>query len=211
MTVFDCDGTQLGDSHDVRVAPVDHVSLVWTTYFESPMYQVSDREMAFLTGADVDASQGPLDLSVALWERGTAPKRLVDSSLSISTPIGSPVAWDELRIEDADPGTFEIEVTIGEERTSVPLVLTDHADLVAAINPPTVIHPMQEAIVCFAATYESREIPNAIWKWVVDGVQDPFRHAYGCRSLYTTSTSGTVVVTASAGGQSASVTLAIQP
>lgn len=208
LTVFDCDGTQLGDPREVRAVAVDHASLAWTAFSDTP---VIDGPVAFMTGADIDASQGALELSVALWEGGIPAKRLVDASMTIAAALGSVTRWDGLRIESGAPGTYEVEVTAGELHTSLPLVLTDHVDVVAAINPPSVIHPMQEVLVCFSATYQGREIPNALWRWVVDGVPDPGRHPFGCRAIFTTSTSGTVVVTADAGGRSATVTLAVQP
>jgi hypothetical protein len=100
-------------------------------------------------------------------------------------------------------------VTAGDKpAANLDVVVVDHADALAPIQPaPTTIAPNNTAQVCFAATSSGRFIVGLSWTFQVDGVAKA--GSLNCVDVSTTKTSGTVSVMASAGGQQASVSLAV--
>lgn len=204
LEMLDCDGRILVPSFDLNVAAADRIALWPYGGFDRPP-----------VGANVAFAEGTDEIAVALFSAGAQPIRLVDSSMQIAmadTQLSSEQrSWEHMSLPDLAPGAYEVDVNAIGRRVTLPLVITDHADALEAIDPPTTIAPMTSATLCFSPRFEGRHVAGFPYKFVIDGEQSPSNSTINCRAVHTTKTSGTLVVTASAGGQSTTVTMTVQP
>jgi hypothetical protein len=205
LEALDCDGAVLVPSFDVNVAAADRIALWPYLEFDQPP-----------AGADVAFAAGTQEIGVALWSAGAQPGRLVDSSMQIRAAAGAPFSseqrsWEQLFLSGAGPGVYDVDVTAAGMHVTLPLVITDHADALEAIAPPATIAPATSVTLCFSPRFEGRHVTGFLWKFAIDGVEGPDHGPINCRAVYTAKTSGTLVVTASAGGQSTTVTMTVQP
>jgi hypothetical protein len=205
LEILDCDDAVLVPSVDVDVAAVDRIALWPYHQFDTPPLRA---DVAFAVGAPT--------IGVALWSPGAQPTRLIDSSMQIAMAAGAPLSgeqrsWEQLYVPDAGPGVYDVDVTAAGMHVTLPLVITDHADALAAIDPPATIAPATSVTLCFSPTFQGRHVAGFSWTYVIDGVEDAGHGPINCRGVYTAKTSGTLVVTASAGGQSTTVTMTVQP
>lgn len=107
--------------------------------------------------------------------------RLVDSSLTFASPIGAPLQWDSVQFSSVTPGTYEATVNAAGTSTNVPIVVIDHADALAAIDPPPTISSGIAAAVCFAATFQSMYVSGLDWTYQIDGLTTaPARYMSNC-------------------------------
>lgn len=144
--------------------------------------------------------------------RGTIGIRLgeIDTSMQVDLPGGQRVAWDEIEVGTA-LGTQTLTVTAGDQPAmQFPVTVVDTADAIAALMPPASVTAGTPAMVCFEALNASRSIVGAPWSFMVDGVRaEAELLQVNCAAVSTMKSSGTVVVTASAAGASASVSLPV--
>lgn len=163
-------------------------------------------------GAAVAWAPGATDIAVALYGTvGTsAHERLVDESMTLALPGAHQTAWDTLRVENAVPGTSTLTVTAGDKPpASMDIVVTADADAVAAFDAPTGVAPSQPSQVCFEATAGTRAILGLAWTFTVDGAPADTGLSPNCVMVKTAKTTGSVSITASAGGKMATLVLPV--
>ena len=144
---------------------------------------------------------------------GPVSERIIDTSMELTLAGSTRRAWDMLRI-DLPVGAYPLAVTAGDKPTNnLEVVVVDHADsLVPFANQPTTIAPNTSRNLCFEALAGTRYIVGLTWTFDVDG--EVFTHGEGslsrnCINVSTDKLSGTVAISASAGGQSASLQLTV--
>ncbi len=197
------DGTDpslLFDRKLVGAGAVDEIDLVPTSLEVIP------------DGAAVAWAPGATEIAVALYGSvGTSShERLVDESMTLDLPGSHQTAWDTLRIENAVPGTTTLMVTAGDKPpAAMDIVVTPNADAVAPFDAPTGVAPSTPAQVCFTATTGTRAILGLLWKFTVDGAPGDSGLSPNCVMVKTAKTTGTVSITASAGGQTATLELPV--
>jgi hypothetical protein len=164
LRILDASDGTLFDRKELTGAAVDAIALVATDWEVIPdgaqlAWAAGDQRIGVaLTGAVQEAS-------------GPAEERIVDTSMQLALDGAEQSAWDELHLPAAAAGTYTIRVTAGDRpAASVPLVVVDHADAVAAMSPPAGIAPNGETEVCFEATSGGRYVVGMAWSYVVDGV-----------------------------------------
>jgi len=190
---------RLMDAIELTAAPVNEIDLVPLGFEKVP------------ANTPVAWAPGIRDVGVALY--GNDKERLIDTSMQIMFAGAERVEWDTLRI-DARAGSYKIAVTAGDKpTTAVDFIVVDHADSIAAeADAPTSIAPNVPTNVCFQAMSADRYVAGLTWTFSVDGQQtiqgdDTWRR--NCIAVSTRQETGSVSVTASAGGQSVTVALAI--
>ena len=194
------DPSLLFDRKLVGAGAIDEIDLVPTSLEVVP------------DGTPVAWAPGATEIAVALYGTvGTSThERLVDESMALSLPGSHQIAWDTLRIEDAVPGTSTLTVTAGDKPpASMDIVVTANADAVAPFDAPTGVAPNTPAEVCFTATTGTRTLLGLLWKFTVDGGPGEFGLSPNCVMVKTTKTTGTVSITAAAGGQTATLELPV--
>jgi hypothetical protein len=199
------DGT-LFDRKQLTGASIDTIALVPADFESIPV------------GSELVWATGDQELGIALYGQvqespGPQSERVVDDSMQASLAGAERTAWDTLHLPSATVGSHAISVTAGDKPTAtIDLAVVDHADALVALSPPATIKPNTSTSVCFAANSQSRYIVGLAWSFSIDGQTET--HGAGsfdrnCISASTTKTSGTVAIQATAGGQSALVTLAV--
>jgi hypothetical protein len=199
------DGT-LFDRKELTGAAVDTIELLATDLEAVP------------AGAALAWAAGDQVLGVALYGQvqesgGPTRERLIDTSMQLALANGVRTGWDTLHVPNAVAGTHTVTVAAGDKpATNLDFVVVDHADSVSAMQPPATIAAGGSAQVCFAATASGRTVVGLTWTFLVDGTP----HTQGadtlernCIMVATQKTTGTVAIQASAGGQSASLALAV--
>lgn len=203
LRILDSDGF-LMDRKQLTGAALESMELVSADYESVPAtrqlaFNIGKREIGIALYGDVQHSSGPVS------------ERLVDTSMELDLAGAARRAWDTLEIDHA-PGTYPLAVTAGDKPTNtLDLVVVDHADSVAVQpNQTMTITPNQSRSICFEALAGTRYIAGLSWTFNVDGVSETQGDGTllrNCVSVSTTKTSGTVAVQATAGGQSAAITL----
>ena len=161
---------------------------------------------------------GTRKVAVALYgdvqtSTGRSTERLVDTAMQLSFAGAQRTAWDTLQI-DAQVGSYLIGVTAGDKpAAALDFVVVDHADSVAVQqNAPSTIAPNTSTTVCFSALTAGRYVAGLTWTYSVDGAQTIKGDGTAERNCVTVSTqkaSGTVSVSAAAGGQSTAMALTV--
>lgn len=205
LRILDADGL-LMDRKELAGAALSRMDLVandYETISEGSLiaFAVGERELGVALYGDVQHSSGPVS------------ERIVDTSMVLALAGAEKIAWDTLRI-NAAVGTYALDVTAGDKPVNtLDVVVVDHADSVTALaNAPSTIMPNGSASVCFEAKAAGRHIIGLEWSFDVDGttkVQGESAVNRNCVSVTTTKTTGSVAVQATAGGQSASVSLTV--
>jgi len=166
-------------------------------------------------GEDVVFAAGRVTFSFALWGQvqessGPTEERLVDTSLTAQLANSLHSAWDTLELDGAASGGYAVDVAAGDlVARTMPVTVVDAPDAMSADDPPTTVPPADanDAFACFSATNAGRYVAGLEWTFTIDGV--PQIQQTNCVSVVTAKTSGTVTVVASAGGQSATIQLAV--
>jgi len=136
-------------------------------------------------------------------------QRLVDDSMQLAMPTGERIAWDQMYPADETVGTYSLSVPAGDRpATSFDVVIVDHADAVAAIEPPSAIAPGTTTELCFAPTSAGRFIVGLTWMIQV-GDDLPIETKSNCVYVSAPNNASTLTVQASAGGQSTTITLPV--
>jgi hypothetical protein len=205
LRILDTDGL-LMDRKELAGAAVSRMELVsndYETVSEGTLvaFAVGERELGVALYGDVQHSSGPV------------AERLVDTSMQLALAGAETIAWDTLRI-NAAVGTYALDVTAGDKPTNtLDVVVVDHADTLAVLpSAPTTIMPNGSVSVCFEAKASGRHVIGLEWTFNVDGtaiVQGANAVNRNCVGVTTTKTTGTVAVTGSAGGQTASMSLTV--
>lgn len=205
LRILDSDGL-LMDRKELTGAAVDTIALIPEDMELVP----ADKQVAF--------APGPREFGVAIYgdvqtSSGPRSQRLIDTSMELSLAAATREGWDSLSI-NAVVGTSTLAVTAGDKpAANVDFVVVDHADSVSSIEPlPPSVSSTQSATVCFQALAAGRYVAGLTWTYVVDGtstVKGDGTLQRNCISVSTTKTTGTVSVQATAGGQSASLALAV--
>jgi hypothetical protein len=205
LRILDADGL-LMDRKELAGAALTRMELVSNDYETvsegTPIaFAVGERELGVALYGDVQHSSGPI------------AERLVDTSMQLALAGAEKLAWDTLRI-DAPVGTYTLDVTAGDKPAApLDVVVVDHADTVAALaNTPTTIMPNGSTSVCFEAKASGRHVIGLDWTFDVDGtavVQGANAVNRNCVGVTTTKSTGSVAISGSAGGQTASVSLTI--
>ncbi|MDB4957978.1 MAG: hypothetical protein JWO36_5547 [Myxococcales bacterium] len=206
LRVLDPADNTLFDRKQLTGAALDTITLVDPGFERIPV----DAQLVWATGAQ--------DVGVALFGQvqetsGPMSERLVDDTMTATLAGADRTAWDTFHAPNAVAGTVPVTVAAGDKpATTLDFTVVTSADALAAIAPPTKIAPSGSQIVCFQATNATRYVVGLTWSYNVDGVQSTRgagTQTRNCIVADTTKTSGTVSVQASAGGQSATVTLAV--
>ncbi|HUJ62506.1 MAG TPA: hypothetical protein VLX92_28590 [Kofleriaceae bacterium] len=205
LRITDPSDGSLYDRKEMTGAAIDHVELA-TTDFET----VPD-------GLQLAWVAGPQQIGVALFgqvqeDLGPVDERIVDDSMQLQLDGAQPDSWDMLDLANAAPGSYTVSVVAGGASSTLDLEIVAGPDAVGAMDPPASIPPQGEAELCFAATAGARYVAGLTWTYTVDGqqvVQSPSTYDPNCLDVGTDKTSGSVVVTASAGGQQTSLTLPV--
>ncbi len=157
-------------------------------------------------------SPGEHTLGIVL--RGPDIYPLFEDSLQVDLAGAERLSLNTLRIANAAPGTYPITVIAGGSTAErIDFVVADQADslTVTPVSPTTLV-PGQPATVCFEARADGRYIMQLPWTISVTGpVVTAVSGDRNCMTVKTIATSGTITVTAAAGGLSTSATLLIAP
>jgi hypothetical protein len=205
LRILDIDGL-LMDRKELTGAAVDTIALIPEDLENVP----AGKQLAFAAGArefgvaiygDVQTSSGPRS------------QRLIDTSMDLQLAGATRKGWDAMTI-NAVVGTSTLAVTAGDKpAANVDFVVVDHADSVAVIDPaPSTVAANQSTSVCFQAITAGRYVAGLSWTFVVDGVTTTKTDGMlqrNCISVSTQKTSGTVSVSASAGGQTTAMALTV--
>lgn len=204
LRILDDDGL-LMDRKELTGAKLKSMEIVPTDYESIPAgtpiaFAPGMRKFGIALYGDVQKSGGPVS------------ERIIDTSMQLSLAGAERTAWDQLEW-NATIGTHEVSVTAGDKpAASLDLMIVSAADSVVAINPPPSMQPNGSASVCFQASSGNHYIAGLTWSFNVDGVektQGDGTLTRNCIGVSTTKTSGSVVVGATAGGQSTSVSIPI--
>jgi len=205
VRILDEDGL-LMDRKELTGAALNKIELVTTDFEKVP----PNTQLAFASGAT--------KVGVALYGdvqtgSGAASQRIIDTSMALDFASATRTAWDTLEI-NSTPGSYYIGVTAGDKPAApIDFIVVDHADSVIAMTGnPSTIQPSTSASVCFQAMSGTRYVAGLTWTYTVDGVTstkgagDLTRN---CVSVQTAKVSGTVSVSATAGGQTTAMALSV--
>lgn len=142
---------------------------------------------------------------------GPQTERLIDMAMQVVLDGATRTAWDTWKLTAA-VGSHPVAVTAGDKPTaSLDLVVVDHADaLTVQADAPTTVAPNQTASVCFTAANAGRYVVGLPWSYTIDG-QPEIANTIGrnCISVTPGQSTGTIMIEAAAGGQTATATVAI--
>ena len=154
------------------------------------------------TGMPVAYAAGQVDVGVALLD--ASGERLVDTSMVATLGGATQRAWDTLELPNASPGDFALSVTAGDSSPSqLTVSVVGGADAMVAIDPASTIAPGDD--ICFAATNAGRYVAGLAWSFTINGVAT----AGTANCVSGDQPSGDLTVTASAGGQTATVEMTV--
>jgi hypothetical protein len=192
-------GGLLMDETQVQAVPVDSISIApasWESYGNENFVVAPDHGTLALQIGAVDTA-----MQATFFD---GQRAVLDSHF---------VTWDEVEVPST-PGALTVSVTAGDHAPiELPVTVVSGADAVAALDPnPASIGPRGAATLCFEATNASRPVMGLTWQFTVDGVAtDGSPIPVNCVGFTTTKSSGTVSVTATAGGAAATVTIPVMP
>jgi hypothetical protein len=152
---------------------------------------------------------GPIELVVTLFGQvqesaGPTDERIVDTSMVASLAGATQPAWDTFALANASVGDYAMTLTAGNVAAqSLTVTIVGGADAIAQIDPSSTLAPGDD--ICFAATNAGRYVANLQWSFTIDNAA-----AAGVGNCISPDVDhGTVNVTASAGGQTATVSMTV--
>ena len=161
--------------------------------FTAPSQGASATSYVFATG---DRTVG-----IALLDSGTTQHRLIDTSLVLALPGATQTRWDSIRIPNAQVGHYAVSVSVGG--TAVPRMvdveIVDKADGISAVLA-------KGGVACFAASAHGAFVAGLSWKFTINGFDIPADNDIGGNCVADIFANPTFTVTASAGGQTLTVT-----
>lgn len=199
---------ELYDRYTLTGAALTSMRLVGTGFEVTP----TDRpELVFATGNQ--------EIGVALVGNvqesgGSTAERIVDTSMILDLPGATRTGWDSLRIANAVPGTYPLMVTAGDKpAASMPIEVVAGADAIASLDAQPMVPADSSTRVCFQATSNGRYIYGLTWTFVANGattVKGASELTRNCVSVSSAGKfSGSIPVSASAGGKSVSVNVLV--
>jgi hypothetical protein len=194
LRILDASDGQLFDRKLYDAGVIDHFALGADSW-------------EYTANTNIVYSTGNVHVGVQLMTANGS--RLIDTGLQVT---GAQLTeWDRATFAAPVTGTYSIAVTAGGAALGThDVTVVDHADTITAIDPPAAIPPAGSATVCFGALLGSASVVGLTWSFTVDGtVVAPGSYVPDCIDAQTTKTTGTVIVVASAGGASATMTLPI--
>jgi hypothetical protein len=197
LRILDASTSELFDRKLVTGAQLDHVALIPIGLETVP------------TGMAVVYAAGPVDIVVALFGQvqesaGPTDERIVDTSMIASLAGATQPAWDTFAFANASAGDYAMTLTAGNVAAqSLTVTIVDGADAIAQIDPSSTIAPGDD--ICFAATNAGRYVAGLQWSFTIDDAA-----AAGVGNCVSPDVEhGTVDVTATAGGQTATVSMTV--
>ncbi|HEX4450580.1 MAG TPA: hypothetical protein VH143_06910 [Kofleriaceae bacterium] len=197
LRILDASTSELFDRKLVIGAQIDRVALIPSGLETVP------------TSTPVVYAAGPVDIVVALFGQvqesaGPTDERVVDTSMIASLADATQPAWDTLAFANASAGDYAMTITAGNlAARSLTVTTVDGADAIAQIDPSSTLAPGDD--ICFAATNAGRYVANLKWSFTVDDAAE-----VGVGNCISPDIDhGTVNVTASAGGQTATVSMTV--
>lgn len=200
---------ELYDRYELTGAAIESIELIGTDFETLPP-----------GGPDIVWATGEQEIAVALRgevQSGSTPRleRLVDSSMQLAMAATERRSWDTLRLPNATVGNYALIVTAGDRPAAtlnVEIVAGADSMVLLGGSSPTV-PANQSTSVCFAAMNGQRYVYGLTWTFVVAGdtiVHDRNDVNRNCVSVSASGmTSGSIPVMASAGGRTASTTVAV--
>jgi hypothetical protein len=199
---------ELYDRYTLTGAALKQMRIVGTEFESLP----SDRpDIVFATG---DQEIGVALVGDVQENSGTTSERIVDTSMVLDLPGSIRTSWDSVRIANAVVGTYPLLVTAGDKpAASLPIEVVASADAVSVIGAQPTVPANSSATVCFQATHNGRYIYGLTWTFHangmtrVNGKSDILRNCVSVSSQGMAS--GSIPVTAAAGGQTFAVNVVI--
>lgn len=199
---------ELYDRYEIAGAAISDIRLIGTEAEVVPQ------------GAELVWAPGDQRIGIALFgevQDGSDAEiqRIVDSSMSLSLAGSERTHWDELRLSNATIGVHPLTIEAGDVAPrSLDVEIVANADAITVIGGavPTV-HPNGSTTICFQAKNAGRYIYGLTWQFNVDGEastggkQSAMRNCVSVRAEV--GQSGTIPVSAAAGGQQIDVAVAI--
>ncbi len=208
LRILDPSSGELFDRYTLTGAALTSMRLVGTSFERTP----SDRtDLVFATGEQ--------EIGVALvgevqGSSGNKLERLVDTSMVLDLPGSTRTSWDSIKIASATPGTYPLMVTAGDKpAAAMPITVVAAADAIATLDAQPSVPAGGSSTVCFQATSNSRYIYGLVWTYTANGVTTTKGASSLSRNCLSVSsegmTSGSIPVTASAGGKTLAVNVLI--
>nr|HEX4314953.1 hypothetical protein [Kofleriaceae bacterium] len=202
LDIVDPDGGALFDRYIIETADVGSVTLSPLDY-EQPLTETTP--IAF------EAGSANVVVELQTSDDPNTAERLVDTSMTLTSPRAQRTAWDTLALADTTTGSDAIAVTAGG--TPWPALgysVVSGVGALAVVGPPPTI-ASGDGDICFAAmaggaqVYELPDWSITSSDLTVEQIESP-----SCAALFVKP--GTTVghVTASAGGATLTTTVAVQ-
>jgi hypothetical protein len=189
LRIVDPDTGELYDRRTFRAAAIEAIRLTGTT----PEMRPAENALGVWT-------PGERELAVALH---SGNGRLVDTSMQIDVSGGERIAWDTVRLSNAQVGVYPVTVTAGDRpATTLELeIVAGPTEIVSISGDTLTVAENDSVLVCFAAMHEARFVHGLAWAFRVDG--EPPSSDFpisNCVAVQGTESAGTITVEASAGG-----------
>ncbi|MBL9015911.1 MAG: hypothetical protein JNL83_17120 [Myxococcales bacterium] len=209
LRIVDPQTGELYDRYELTGAALKSMRLVGTSFEVTP------------TGrADLVFGPGEQEIAVALvgdvqTSSGADSRRIVDTSMILDLPGTTRTGWDSIKIANAQPGTYPLNVTAGDlPQALLPVEIVAAADAVTPLEAGTpTVRPGSSTTICFQATSNGRYIYGLTWTYTIDGqtiVKGRSELARNCVSVPAGNrTSGSIPVTAAAGGKQTSISVLV--
>ena len=197
LRILDPTTNELFDRKMVDAAQIDSITLVPVTADTVP------------AGMPIAWATGRVDVGIALSGQvqessGPSEERLVDTSMVATLDGATQRGWDALELANASAGTYALSVTAGNlAATSLGVDVVEAPDALAAIDPQPTIEAGND--VCFAATNAGRFVAGLAWSFTINGVTT----AGTGNCVDTDQQHGSITVSASAGGKTATIEMTI--
>ncbi len=199
---------ELYDRYTLTGAALTSMRLVGTSFEMTP---TGRPDLVFATGEQ--------EIGVALVgevqeSSGSKLERLVDTSMVLDLPGSTRTSWDSIKIANALPGTYPLQVTAGDKpAAAMPITVVAGADAIAPLDAQPTVPANSSATVCFQATSNSRYIYGLVWTFTANGTtitKGKSSLTRNCTSVSSEGmTSGSIPVTASAGGKTLTINVLI--
>lgn len=199
---------ELYDRYSVTGAALKEMKIIGTE-FEAP--PLDPAGLVFATG---DQTIGVALMGDVQRGSGASTERLVDTSMVLDLPGSIRATWDSVRLPNAQVGVHSLVVTAGDRpAATLPIEVVAGADALSLTGGPPTVAPNSSVLVCFQATNAGRYIYGLTWTFQANGVTRTYGKTDLLRNCVSVSSqgvaSGTLPVTASAGGRTMSVNVVV--
>ncbi|CAN5922151.1 hypothetical protein BH11MYX3_BH11MYX3_09730 [soil metagenome] len=208
LRIIDPTTGELYDRYTLTGAALTSMRLVGTSFERTP----TDRtDLVFATG---EQEVGVALVGEVQETSGNKLERLVDTSMVLDLPGSTRTSWDSIKLANATPGTYPLQVTAGDKpAAAMPITVVAGADAIATLDAQPTIPAGGSSTVCFQATSNSRYIYGLVWTFTANGTTTTKGSSTLARNCISVSsegmTSGSIPLTASAGGKTLAVNVLI--